>query len=75
MTRTTRRARTAVALALVTIPLTAAAAAAMPPPPCLPSVDGNGPSVHIAPDYADPTRSDVYYESNGIWVEVDLCLG
>jgi ABC-type sugar transport system substrate-binding protein len=73
--RTTRRVRTAVALALVAAPVTAAAAAAIPPPPCLPSVDGKGPTVYVVPDYSDPTRSDVYYESNGIGVEVDLCLG
>lgn len=74
MDRTTRRARTVVALALAAAPLTAAGAAAIPPPPCIPSVDGDGPTVHVVPDYSDPTRSDVYYESDGIRVEVDLCL-
>lgn len=73
MTRT-RRAGTVVALVLATVPLTAVSAAA-DAVPCVPSVNGKGPTVYVVPDYSDPTKSDVYYESDGIAVEADLCLG
>lgn len=69
-----RTVRAAIALTLAAAPLTAAAAAA-DTAQCIPSVSGKGPTIHIVPDYSDPTQSDVYYESNGIEVRADLCLG
>lgn len=42
--------------------------------PCVPSVDGYGPTITIDVDYQDPTRSSVDYDSSDFSVKVDPCV-
>lgn len=42
--------------------------------PCVPSVYGHGPTVTIEPDYNDPTRSEVYYDSSDVLIGIDPCF-
>ncbi len=53
---------------LLLAPSTASAA------PCVPHVNSKGPTVYVYPNYSDPTKTDYEYDSEGTYVEVDLCL-